>query len=392
MQLEIPPHGGVLVNRIAAPSERESLLEEAKSLRCIHLINRRMSDLEMIAIGAFSPLEGFMGRHDYESVVTNKRLANGLPWTIPITLAVSREEAKELHMDERLALIDRYENVTAIFRVEEKYAYDREREARMVYGTTDRSHPGVRNLYRRGGVQLGGRITLLNRPLTTAGFEKYRHDPSETRAIFAERGWRRIVGFQTRNPIHRGHEDIQKCALETMDGMLLHPLIGETKEDDVPADVRMRCYEVLLKYYYPPNKVSLAVNPAAMRYAGPREAIFHAILRKNYGCTHFIVGRDHAGVGNYYGPFDAQYIFDEFTPDELGITPLFFDNAFFCKVCGNMSSIKTCPHPQEEHISLSGTKVRALLAEGKPPPSEVTRPEVAEILIESFRSRRGGRR
>jgi sulfate adenylyltransferase len=390
MQLEIPPHGGTLVNRFAGPVEREALLEEAKSFRRIHLINRRMSDLEMIAIGAFSPLEGFMGRRDYESVVVNKRLANGLPWTIPITLAIPREEADELGMNERLALVDKYENVTAILQMEEKYAWDREREARLVYGTTDRTHSGVRNLYRRGEVQLGGKIILLNRPVTSAGFEEYRHDPADTRAIFAERGWRRIVGFQTRNPIHRAHEYIQKCALETMDGMLLHPLVGETKEDDIPADVRMRCYEVLLQHFYPPNKVLLSVNPAVMRYAGPREAIFHAILRKNYGCTHFIVGRDHAGVRDYYGPFDAQYIFDEFTPDELGITPLFFDNTFFCKTCGNMASTKTCPHPIEDHVALSGTKVRSLLAEGKMPPPEVTRPEVAEILIEAFRTRKHG--
>ncbi len=386
MRLEIPPHGGHLVDRTLSLEAAKEWREKAKSLRTICLASRRLSDLEMIANGAFSPLEGFLCRADYENVVVNKRLANGLPWTIPITLAVSREEAEPLKIGEDIALIDKNENLLAILHLEEKYAYHREREARLVYGTTDQNHPGVRALYRRGDVHLGGKISVLQRPQYDS-FQEYRFTPAQTRRIFAERGWRRIVGFQTRNPIHRAHEYIQKAALETMDGLFLQPLVGDTKEDDIPAAVRMECYRVLIENYYPKDKVFLGVLPAAMRYAGPREAIFHAIVRKNYGCSHFIVGRDHAGVGGYYGPYDAQYIFDEFDEDELGITPLFFDNAFYCKVCGNMASVKTCPHSSEHHVSLSGTKVRQMLSEGIVPPTEFTRPEVAKVLIEFMQQR-----
>jgi len=384
MRLETPPHGGKLVNRIASPEEAAALRERGPHLKKIHLPGRRLSDLEMIAVGAFSPLEGFLGRADYENVVVNKRLANGLPWTIPITLAVTQEEAEALSLGEEIALVDKFERVVAIFFLEEKYAYDREREARLVYGTTDERHPGVRALYRRGGVYLGGKITLLERPYCPEFLLPYRLDPADTRRIFAERGWRRVVGFQTRNPVHRAHEYIQKCALETMDGLLLHPLVGETKKDDLPAEVRLKCYQVLLKAYYPRDRVLLAVLPAVMRYAGPREAIFHALVRKNYGCSHFIVGRDHAGVGDYYGPYDAHYIFDEFTEEELGIVPLFFDHTFYCRECGGMASGKTCPHEETAHLTLSGTKLRALLQAREIPPPEITRPEVAQVLLEAL--------
>lgn len=385
MQLEVQPHGGKLINRIAKPSEAETLLEKSKSLRAIHLINRRISDLEMIAVGAFSPIEGFLCRADYENVVVNKRLASGLPWTIPVTLAVIREEAEEIELDEEIVLVDSHENSLAILQVEEKYAYNREREARLVYGTTDLKHPGVFNLYRRGDVHLGGKITLIQRSSKIDTFSGHRLDPIDTRHEFASRGWRRIVGFQTRNPVHRAHEYIQKAALETMDGLLLHPLVGETKSDDIPAEVRMKCYEVLLENYYPRDRVLLSVLPAVMRYAGPREAIFHALVRKNYGCSHFIVGRDHAGVGSYYGTYDAQYIFDEFEEDELGITPMFFDHTFFCRKCESMASIKTCPHADKDHVTLSGTKVRELLSQGVLPPQEFSRPEVARVLIEAMK-------
>lgn len=385
MQLEVQPHGGKLIDRMARPSEAEALKEKAKSLKALHLINRRISDLEMIAVGTFSPIEGFMCREDYENVVVNKRLANGLPWTIPITLAVVREEATEINLDEEIVLVDSHENPLAILQVEEKYAYNREREARLVYGTADLKHPGVANLHRRGDVHIGGKITLIQRSAKIEQFAKYRLDPVDTRHEFASRGWRRIVGFQTRNPVHRAHEYIQKAALETMDGLLLHPLVGETKSDDIPADVRMQCYEVLLENYYPSDRVLLSVLPAVMRYAGPREAIFHALMRKNYGCSHFIVGRDHAGVGNYYGTYDAQYIFDEFDEDELGIVPMFFDHTFYCKKCEGMASIKTCPHEKAQHVTLSGTKVRELLSQGQLPPPEFSRPEVANVLIAAMK-------
>ncbi len=387
MQTEIPPHGGKLVNAFVSAQAADSLRERAAKMPQICLADRRLSDLEMIGCGAFSPLDGFMKRADYEQVVVNKRLANGLPWTIPITLAVTPDEAEGLEIDSEVALIDKFGNVLAVMHLEEIYRYDKEREARLVYRTTDEAHPGVRNLFHRGDVQLGGRIQVL-RERVDQTFKEFRLTPERMRRAFAERGWRKIVGFQTRNPIHRAHEYITKTALEIMDGLLIHPLVGTTKDDDIPAEVRMKCYQVLIDNYYPKTRVLLAVLPAAMRYAGPREAIMHAIIRKNYGCTHFIVGRDHAGVGNYYGTYDAQYIFDEFEPAELGITPLMFDNAFYSPTVGGMATDKTAPEGAEK-ITLSGTKVRQMLMDGQAPPPEFTRPEIAQVLIEAMRVRKG---
>ena len=379
----IPPHGGKLINRVAAEQERARWIAQAPSLPHITLDEAHLSDVEMIATGALSPLEGFVGQRDYTAIVERMRLGNGLPWAIPITLAVSKEQAVSLKSAEAVALDDAKGRLIAILQPAEQYAYDKTKEAQTVYRTTDTAHPGVARLMAQGEVYLAGPVTLINRP-AYANFQTYRLDPAQTRAQFAARGWRRVVGFQTRNPVHRAHEYIQKCALEIVDGLLLHPLVGWTKGDDIPADVRMRCYEILLEKYYPQDRVLLSVFPATMRYAGPREAVFHAICRKNYGCTHFIVGRDHAGVGNYYGTFDAHKIFDEFAPGELGITPLFFDHTFYCKTCAGMASVKTCPHPPADRVSLSGTAVRALLAEGKLPPPEFSRPEVAQVLIEAM--------
>ena len=379
----IAPHGGALVDRLAEVSELDSLAEQAKSLPKLSLSMRSLSDLEMLAVGAFSPLPGFMNRADYQSVVRNMRLTSGLPWSLPVTVTASKDQATTFK-DKQIALTDESGMAIAIMDVEDTFDYDKEEEARLVYGTTEQAHPGVAALYEQAEISIGGPIRLFKRQQHVE-FLEHRRDPKQTRAAFEERGWRTIVGFQTRNPVHRAHEYIQKTAMEMVDGLLLHPLVGATKGDDIPADVRMACYEALLADYYPPKRVMLSVFPAAMRYAGPREAIFHALVRKNYGCSHFIVGRDHAGVGSYYGTYDAQQIFSEFSPAELDITPLFFENSFFCRACGSMGTAKTCPHGDDNHVSLSGTRVREMLAQGEVPPVEFSRPEVAQILIEAAR-------
>jgi sulfate adenylyltransferase len=379
----IPAHGGKLINRELSGVQRETLVERAPSLLRITLRPREVSDLEMIANGAFSPLEGFMCEDDYVAVRGNMHLASGLPWTIPVTLSTSEDFAGALEEGSDIALFASEDHLLGVLHLRQKFRYDKRREAERVYLTAEAAHPGVAALYEQGEWLLGGPISLLNRPRNPA-FPDYRLDPARTRDAFKKKGWHRVVAFQTRNPIHRAHEYIIKCALETVDGLLLHPLVGETKSDDIPAEVRMGCYEAMLEHYFPRNRTILAVNPAAMRYAGPREAVFHAIIRKNYGCTHFIVGRDHAGVGNYYGTYDAHYIFNEFDAEALAITPMFFDHSFYCRRCDAMASNKTCPHDSSEHVTLSGTRVRELLSKGELPPSEFSRPEVAEILIRSM--------
>jgi len=380
----IRPHGGKLVNRMLEELEREKWLEKAKQMPSLKLNSRQLSDVELIAIGAFSPLTGFMGRKDYKNVVDNQRLENGLPWTIPVTLAVTEENAKRLGTTSDIALTDDHAQVVAIMHLEEVYLYDREHEAQLVLQTTSDAHPGVGYLKSVGDQCLAGPISLLRRP-DRGQFTNYLLDPKETRFLFEHRGWRTVVAFQTRNPVHRAHEYILKCALETVDGLLLHPLVGETRSEDVPPEVRLQCYVALLDSALPASRAVLSMYPAAMRYAGPREAIFHALARKNYGCSHFIVGRDHAGVGNFYGTYDAQRKFLEFEPGELGITPICFDATFFCRECGAMASEKTCKHGPEERLTLSGTKVRELLRADKNLPLEFTRPEVAEILRGAYR-------
>jgi sulfate adenylyltransferase len=376
------PHGGMLVDRVARGQQAAEIRQRAPHLPALHLSARQISDLTLIANGAFSPLNGFMGQADYRHVVEELSLANGLLWSIPVVLAVDASDAPKEGSE--VALYDPQGTLWGILQVEELFSYKKHHEAREVYRTEEEAHPGVAAVYAQGDTLIGGPITVLPDVKLRA---RHELSPAETRLEFARRGWQTVVGFQTRNPVHRAHEYIQKCALEIVDGLLLHPLVGETKADDIPADVRMRCYEVLLANYYPQHRVLLNILPAAMRYAGPREAIFHALVRKNYGCTHFIVGRDHAGVGSYYGTYDAQKLFDQFAPEALGITPLKFENSFYCKRCTGMASEKTCPHGCEDRVELSGTAVRALLRAGTLPPPEFSRPEVARILIEAMQVR-----
>ncbi|MGE5611513.1 MAG: sulfate adenylyltransferase [Bacillota bacterium] len=377
----IAPHGGTLVNRILSADAARQATQQAASLPSITLSAREQCDLEMIAIGAFSPLTGFMGSADFKSVCKDMRLANGLVWPIPVTLSPADDVAKSIKAGQRVALKDDQGRLLALMTVEEKYAHDKALEIPNVYRTEDDKHPGVAITRKQGDFCLAGPIDVVT-PNPDPEFPDYRLPPAKTREAFAAKGWSTIAAFQTRNPIHRAHEYLTKCALEITDGLLIHPLVGETKADDIPADVRMECYKVLIEKYYNPARTMLTVMPLAMRYAGPREAVLHSLIRKNYGVTHFIVGRDHAGVGTYYGTYDAQKIFDQFDiAKDIGITPLKFEHSSWCKVCEGMVSAKTCPHGPETKVFLSGTKVREMLKAGQRPPMQFSRPEVADILI-----------
>jgi len=364
-----------VLERRPAGVDREALRAEARTLPRLEVGQRELSDLFMLATGALAPLDSFMDQEDYESVVSTGRLAGGHPFTIPIVL-----RAESAPKAERIALVIG-DQPAAILTVNSAFETSHDIEARNVYGTEDDAHPGVRVLKESGRWAISGDVIALAHP--TSGFPEYDLTPVQVRAVKAERSWKTMVGFQTRNPVHRAHEYLQKVALESVDGLLLHPLVGETKSDDIPAAVRMSCYEELLRGYFPPDRVLLATNPAWMRYAGPKEAVFHAIVRRNYGCTHFIVGRDHAGVGTYYDTYAAHRIFDAYTPDELGIEILRFEHTFYCEACGGMASTRTCPHPADRHRTLSGTAVRKLLAEGRDLPEEFTRPEVARVLLDA---------
>lgn len=381
----IAPHGGTLVDRFVSPSQAQALRDEAENLPTITLSPKQACDLEMIAIGAFSPLTGFIGRADFESICTDMRLADGTIWPIPITLAVNEETKSKLSEGGRAALYHHDGTLLAVMDVQELYPHDKKLEIPNVFRTEDEAHPGVKAVLEEGDWLVAGPIHVLTvTPEREPGeqFTEFRLPPAVTRAEFEKRGWKRVAAFQTRNPIHRAHEYLCKCAQEICDGLLIHPLVGETKPGDIPAEVRMRCYEVLIDEYFVPERTMLSVMPAAMRYAGPREAVLHAIVRQNYGITHFIVGRDHAGVGDYYGTYEAQEIFDDFEHEDLLIEPLRFEHAAWSNKAQGMVSNKTFPTLEGDRVFLSGTKVRELLKKGERPPAEFTRPQVADVLIE----------
>lgn len=366
-------------------SDKQAQLTQVQSLPCLSLSPPSLADLELLATGAFSPLTGFMTRPDYERVLYDMRLANGLVWTLPITLPVKQETAASLTLDQQVALCENGRPL-AILTVRDKYRYDKQREAELIYQTTDSAHPGVARLAQQGDWLLGGDIQLLDLPHSAkSDFPHLRHTPAQTRRMFARRGWKRIVGFQTRGPIDRAHEYMQKTALEIVDGLFIHPLIDEAHPDDLPADVRIASYQAILRDYYPADSVLLGVFPGHMRYAGPREAVFHALVRKNYGCTHYIVGQDYAGVGHYYGRHDAQRIFDQFSKEEIGVEILRFDNTFYCKRCAAFVSAKTCPHDEKDRLILSEPQIQELLARGEMLPPEFARPEVSHLLLNHVR-------
>ena len=383
----VTPHGGTLKPLLLTGDELAAEKKQAESLPVVRMTSRETSDLIMLAVGAFSPLNGFMCEKDYNGVVRDMHLADGTLWPIPITLSVSKEQADTISEGDKVALLDdESDELMGTLQVEEKYSYDKKEEARQVFRTEDERHPGVAKVYAQHDILLGGTVKALSEGVYPETYGEYYARPAETRAVFEEQGWSTVAGFQTRNPLHRSHEYCTKIALEVSDGLLIHPLVGKLKPGDIPAETRMKCYNVLLENYYPEDRVVLRVYPMEMRYGGPREAVLHAVFRQNYGCSHLVIGRDHAGVGNYYGPFDAQSIFDEFSKDELKIKPLNIDWTFWCHKCDGMASMKTCPHGKDDRVLISGTALREMLANGERPPKEFSRPEVVDILMDYYQS------
>ncbi|MBC8375897.1 MAG: sulfate adenylyltransferase [FCB group bacterium] len=381
----VPPHGGALNPRlIEDKNARESAQQAAVDLTQIKLSSKEESDLIMLATGSFSPLSGFMGQADYESVVKDMRLVDGTLWPIPVVLPVTHAQAETINPGDKVALVaTESDEIMGCLIVSEKYAYDKDQEAQDVFCTTDDAHPGVKKIREQGDIYLGGAVEVYSEGEYPSAYPEYAR-PAETRALFTENGWNTVAAFQTRNPIHRSHEYLTKVAMEVCDGVLIHPVVGKLKAGDIPADIRMKCYQAMLDNYYKPENTVLKVYPMEMRYGGPREAILHAIIRQNFGCSHMIIGRDHAGVGNYYGPFDAQDIFDKLKPGDIYLKPLKLDWTFWCNKCEAIVSTKTCPHGNDDHLMISGTKLRDMLAKGERPPVEFGRPEVIDILIEYY--------
>ncbi|MCL5071289.1 MAG: sulfate adenylyltransferase [Actinobacteria bacterium] len=381
----IHAHGKKLVSLLLSDEDKIEILSQAKNLPKIKLSTLEFSDLIMLGNGAFSPLKGFMVKSDYLSVLNSMRLNNGMLWPMPVTLAA--DNIDNLKIGNRAALISPYDDeLMGIIEVEDIYSYDKEEEAKKVFSTLDASHPGVKKLMGKGKYHIGGKVKVFSEGGYPQIFPEYAR-PAQTREIFASKGWKTIVAFQTRNPIHRSHEYLTKVVLENYDGLFIHPIVGKLKEDDIPANIRMACYKALIDNYYPKDRVVLKVYPMEMRYAGPKEAVLHAIIRQNYGCTHIIIGRDHAGVGKFYGPFDAQDIFDTISDKDLAIKPIKMDWTFYCQKCNSMASYKTCSHSDSDHKLISGTKLREMLSKGQYPPDYITRPEVSKILIDYYKNR-----
>ncbi len=376
------PLGGTLINRVLDDTGATALKDAASKLPAITVSPAEVWDLKLIAIGGYSPLPGFMNEHDYASVIARGRLTDGTPWTVPITLSV--KDAGNLKDGDKATLKDESGKLLGSIQIQQIFARRFEHEAQGVFQTTDEKHPGVARIRAAGQWLVAGEVSVL--PETLPGLEQgMEYRPAAIRAEIEKRGWKTVVAFQTRNPIHRAHEYLLRTALETADGLLIHPLVGETKGDDIPADVRTQCYRTLIDKYFPAERVILAALPAPMRYAGPKEAIHHALMRRNYGATQFIVGRDHAGVGSYYGTYDAQKIFETYEAGELGISNLNFEHSFWCKGVGGFATQKTSPFGKELQLTISGTRLRELLAAGEYPPPEIARPEIAEILMAYYR-------
>lgn len=381
----IIPHGGCLrESLIEDPVLLKESLKEAQTLLKVPLATKEISDAVMLGIGAFSPLRGFMDRDDYLGVINEMRLADGTMWPIPITLSISAELGEKIKEGRKIALFDpECQNIIGCMEVRSIFRYDRKKEAKNVFRTDEETHPGVKKIYGQGEIYLGGPVEIFNQGGYPENYPEYAR-PAETRAIFSEKGWKTVAAFQTRNPIHRSHEYLTKVALEICDGLFIHPVVGKLKPGDIPAEVRMKCYKAIIDNYYPKERVVLKACPIEMRYGGPREALLHAIIRQNFGCSHIIIGRDHAGVGKYYGPYDAQEMFDSLRRDDLVIKPIKMDWTFWCTKCGSIASARTCPHTNDYHLMISGTDLRALLAEGKRPPDEFGRPEVIDILVDYY--------
>ncbi|MBT3254137.1 MAG: sulfate adenylyltransferase [Candidatus Marinimicrobia bacterium] len=382
----VPPHGGKLLPILVSDkTEKSRILDRAEGLKSVVLNSKSESDVIMLATGAYSPLTGFMGSDDYLGVINDLRLSDGLLWPIPVTLPVAKHIAGALEPGEEISLVSLDSNqIMAVMTISEIYSYNKEVEAEKVFATTDLTHPGVVKLYEQGDIYLAGSLKVLSEGGYPETFHEFAR-PADTRALFEEKGWSTIAAFQTRNPIHRSHEYLTKVALELCDGLLIHPVVGKLKEGDIPADIRMECYQVMMENYYNPARTALKVYPIEMMYAGPREAILHAIIRQNFGCSHMIIGRDHAGVGDFYGAFEAQEIFETLKPDDLYLTPINMDWTFWCYKCESIVSAKTCPHDQNDHLMISGTKLREMLDKGHRPPREFSRPEVIDILINYYK-------